>query len=595
MLRTTATAFLAALLGGSGMLCAVEFSLSGSIVGKVRSGSGTPQMGATVQLMNRHERVVRKAVTDLEGEFKFDSLPPDNYSIKVNLNTFVPARRSGVQVRAGVTSFLNIQLANLFSTIELVYTAPGQTTLLSDEWKWALRSNASTRPVLRYLPGQNPDWSSSRRQHATFSSTRGVVRVSAGDSGADLYGTSADLGTAFALATSLFGTNELRVSGNLGYATGSGTPTTGFRAGYSRTTGDSAAPNVELTVRQMSARSLAANGFLSNSSESPVLKTMSLKLSDRKEITEELSIDYGAMIESVVFLDRLNVLSPYARVNYELEDLGTVAVAYSSGAPALDLMETSFQGTIDPVLTDELAGLGVFPRVSLAGGNARVQRINTYEVGYQKRWGSRSVNASLFRDDVRDAAFLVGGATSAFAPSEMLPDISSNASILNVGRYQSLGYVVTLTEQFAEGWSVSAGGGASGSIKPGDPASAAADASDLRGNLTVANRAWAHARLSGVIPTSGTRFFAAYMLVPSGALATMHAYLTQNAQIIPGLNLQVRQPLPAFGGLPGRLEIAADLRNLLAEGYVPVTGPDGRALWLIPTPRALRGGVSFVF
>ncbi len=224
-----------ALLGGSVELHAIEYSLLGSIEGKVRNHNGEPQMGATVTLYNRNERPVRKALTNIEGEFRFASLPPEIYSVKVNLNTFVPASRSGVQVRAGASSFLNIQLANLFSSIELVYTAPGQTSLLSEDWKWTLRTNASTRPVLRILPGvalPNDGWSSSKRQMQPFSETRGLVRLSAGDNGSDPYGTTADLGTAFALATSLFGTSELRVSGNLGYASQSGTPTTGFRAAF---------------------------------------------------------------------------------------------------------------------------------------------------------------------------------------------------------------------------------------------------------------------------------------------------------------------------------------------------------------------------
>jgi hypothetical protein len=40
---------------------------------------------------------------------------------------------------------------------------------------------------------------------------------------------------------------------------------------------------------------------------------------------------------------------------------------------------------------------------------------------------------------------------------------------------------------------------------------------------------------------------------------------------------------------------SAELRNLLAQGYVPISTPDGRTLYLIQNPRALRGGLSFVF
>jgi hypothetical protein len=41
--------------------------------------------------------------------------------------------------------------------------------------------------------------------------------------------------------------------------------------------------------------------------------------------------------------------------------------------------------------------------------------------------------------------------------------------------------------------------------------------------------------------------------------------------------------------------MSAELRNLLAQGYLPVSSPDGRRLWLIQLPRAVRGGISFIF
>ena len=40
----------------------------------------------------------------------------------------------------------------------------------------------------------------------------------------------------------------------------------------------------------------------------------------------------------------------------------------------------------------------------------------------------------------------------------------------------------------------------------------------------------------------------------------------------------------------GRLEITADLRNLLAEGYLPLSSSNGRRALLLHTPRSVRGG-----
>jgi hypothetical protein len=45
----------------------------------------------------------------------------------------------------------------------------------------------------------------------------------------------------------------------------------------------------------------------------------------------------------------------------------------------------------------------------------------------------------------------------------------------------------------------------------------------------------------------------------------------------------------------GRLEITADLRNLLAQGYLPMSTPQGRRVLLLHSPRSLRGGFNFIF
>ena len=61
-----------------------------------------------------------------------------------------------------------------------------------------------------------------------------------------------------------------------------------------------------------------------------------------------------------------------------------------------------------------------------------------------------------------------------------------------------------------------------------------------------------------------------------------------------GLNLCVRQPIPTFFSLPWRMEASADLRNLLAQGYLPLSA-GGQRLLLVQTPRSVRGGLSFIF
>jgi len=57
----------------------------------------------------------------------------------------------------------------------------------------------------------------------------------------------------------------------------------------------------------------------------------------------------------------------------------------------------------------------------------------------------------------------------------------------------------------------------------------------------------------------------------------------------------VRQPLPSGSLLPGKIEVLVDLRNLLAQGYVPVLAPDGQSIYLVQSARSVRGGLAFTF
>lgn len=567
---------------------AVDFPLLGSIAGVVRDHRGALQMGASVLLLNRNERVILKTLSDSEGRFRFPSLPPDNYSVRVMLSSFVPAWRNMINVRPGTESFLNIQLANLFSSVELVYLSPPQGSLLTEDWKWTLRSANSIRPVLRFLPELSSQ-SSSRRPSLYNAPTRGLLTVSAGD-GSSLtpLGIGPDLGTAFAFATSVFGSRELTVSGNLGYASQAGIPTAGFSTRLSGAE-SSRAPDVELTVRQASVRPIAGNRLLTGAGEAPPLRTLSLKLADKTSITEEISIEYGALIEAVSYLDRISQFSPFARLTYDFGDSGALEIAYSRGAPAADLL---FRGPDSA--QEQLSALALFPRLSLASGHVRLQQNETLETGFRRSSGDWTYSGSVFIESVRNAAVSAAAPAGFYPSADLLPDIASNSSIFNAGAYETLGYIAALERRLAQGWTLGLSAGASDMLAAADSTLESNNPSELRSNLRPIRRPFASARMQGILPATGTRFNATYLWTTVGAMGPAHAWLTQRHQPLMGLTIQVRQPVPA-GGMPGRLEMTAEARNLMAQGYLPITTPDGRRLWLVQFPRSFRGGLSFIF
>jgi len=119
---------------------------------------------------------------------------------------------------------------------------------------------------------------------------------------------------------------------------------------------------------------------------------------------------------------------------------------------------------------------------------------------------------------------------------------------------------------------------------------------ELRSMIRNSRKHGATARVSATAPATGTHVVASYQWnsdrrsVMSGNL-----YSIDPLRPLSGLNVYVRQPLPRIPILPWRMEANADLRNMLAQGYLPFTMANGQRLLLVEAPRSFRGGLSFIF
>ncbi|MCS7023858.1 MAG: carboxypeptidase-like regulatory domain-containing protein [Bryobacteraceae bacterium] len=574
-----------------------QTSLTGSIAGVVRNAIGVPQMGATVTLFNRLERQVAKTLTSDQGTFQFDSLPADMYTVRVTLASFLPAVRSNIAVQPGIRQILSIQVAAMISSIELVYSLPIDKAMMSDDWKWTLRGSLATRPILRILgaSGKEDLWTWAKSGRGKFSQTRGAVLLSGGDAAVmPNLGSQPDLGTAFALATSFLGTNHLEVSGNVGYGAQTGVPSTGFRTAFSRSQGDSRSPELAITLRQISLSGRAGVGLLTGQSgAAPVLRTLSVGISDRLQLGDKTLLTYGSTLESVSFLERLNYVSPFARLQHRLERWGTFELGYSSGLPASELYRKA-NGDESSNLTDA-SSWASFPRVSLRDGDTRIQRAVNFELSYSKKLDGKKIMAAAYHESVNNAALLATSADGALQGSNLLPDLFSTASIFNGGRYKTLGFMAAFEQELSDKWSFTLAYANSGVLEASRDQLNSNDASELRNVLHTRQRHSAIVRLAAVLPASGTKISSHYHFMNGRSLTPGHFYMTQSLNLSQGWNFQVRQPLPSVSGMPGKIELTADIRNILAQGYQPVTLGNGRRVQLVHTPRALRGGLAFIF
>jgi hypothetical protein len=559
---------------------------SGQIIGEVKSGTGVAQMGASVFLYNRYDQLVRKVLSNDTGRFGFDGLTPDTYSIRVTLASYMPATLRNITVLAGAANLLEINLANVFSSIQLAPAGQARTALMSDDWKWVLRSSQATRPILRLV---EPTRAHPQEDEAEmFSDTTGMVRLSAGGANLQNGALQQDLGTAFAVETSVYGSTRVRVSGNLGYSAASGLPSAGFRTTYMRQRDGAPGPQTSLTVRQIYFPGSAGTNLNGNA---PVLRTASLSSIDSIELMDVLRFEYGANLESISLYGRMNYLSPFARATYNLGAAGALKVAFSSGSQPGELLARTSGAESD--LNQDLAALSLSSRLSRRDNQAHVERTETFEASYELVDGPRKWGMYAYRDDVTNAAFLMSGTVDFVGSSDLLPDLNSRGMIFNAGDFQRTGFAASLSQALGDRAEIGLAVGRGGALLADGKSMNAEDGDGVRSQIHRQQRAWVTVRASGSLPLTRTNLSTSYGWTDFRALTPTHISLTGQANQQVGLNVATRQPLPGFGGM--RMELNAEMRNVLAQGYLGVEASGGRRAVLTNSPRAVRGGVSFIF
>lgn len=576
-------------------LAAVAYGqVGGSVAGLVRNEAGSPQMGAAVDLLTKDGRVAQTVESDYRGWFQFTGLFPGTYSIEVRQASFAPAKKADLVVEPGVRTFLDISMRGLLASLQLSYGS--QVRDMSDRWKWILRAKYSRRNVLRFQPGRRDERDEFlRKLGGTFEDTRAYAEFSAGQ-GSRSNGLSSqrDLGTAFAVATSLFGNHDLTLSGNHGVgALDPQVGSTAFRTTYAKEIG-TAKPEVALTVRQMQASTAAAHGMFAAENESqsvPRLETLTLEFGDAVELTDSLRIEYGVLFESVKFVHRLHFASPHGKAVYELAPGREIAFSYASGVPTA----AGSRAGQDAALRRNVRQLGMFPRVAMVHGRPTVQRSEHVEAAYRQRFGKNLVEAAVYRDSIRDSAVAAAVPEGLYKSSDMVPDLRADTATLNAGHYRTPGARVSYARKIRDRLQAALGYGYSGVLSPSRQHLRTGMSDELRAILESQGAHLLMASVSAELPGAGTALTGSYQWSSRQSVLPADPYNDFASHSPPGLNLLLRQPLPIGGSVPGRFEASADFRNLLKTGYVPLQAPDGRVLSLLQAIRSYSGALSYIF
>ncbi len=533
----------------------------GVISGYVRDISGTPQMGAVVEIAGSAARTLT-VFTDGAGFYSATGLLPGLYSIKVWAPSFLPALQEKIGLQPGTSVHVNITLNTLLNAMRV---GPLRGTADDDGWKWTLRSVAN-RPVLRVF--DDPAATAELRERALKAS----LSFLAGSEAAG-YGSGSDMSTGFSLERSIFSVDRVGLSGNVGY--GDGLPAAVLRALYSHRLADGSSPSMAVTVRRFAPSDPNLHYA--------ALQALALTAGDDFAIGDVLEFKFGSELQTIQFLGHVTAFRPYGSVDVHASPNTVIEYDYATSLPSTRA-EKGFDST--PADLSEAN-----PRVSMANFATRLERAHHQELSVSRRIGKNNLQLAAFSDRVANTALTGTGGVTA-AGGFLLPDVYSGTFTYAGDALDTRGMRVVLERKFSSDLTATldyAYGGVLDLTKPD------VELQDAAQWITTQRRHALAAKLSGAVPRTHTRWIASYRWVNGAGLTPVDMFNASPGQSDPFLNLFIRQPIPTLGFLPAHMEALVDLRNLLAQGYVPVVGQDGQTVYFVQAARSVRGGVSITF
>jgi hypothetical protein len=537
----------------------------GAIAGYVRDVSGVPQMGAVVEILNSAAHTLT-VFTDGAGYYSATGLLPGFYTVKVSAPSFLPALRERIGLRPGATLSVNVTLKTLLGVLDV---GPIRTTPDDDDWKWTLRSVAN-RPVLRIF--SDPNAIPEKQDHEL----RGTLSFLAG-SAAGGYGSGSDMSTGFTLERPVFSAGLIGLSGNVGY--GVSAPAAVLRTSYAHRLPDGSGPSFAMSVRRFA----PSDPNLHNAA----LQALALSAGDDLALNDVVELKFGSELQTIQFLGRVNDIRPYGFLDIHLSPNTVLEYDYTTSLPS-----DPIQREVASSSSSSSAESGDDnPRVSVANFVTKLERDNHQELSVSRRMGATNLQLAAFSDRVGNTALTGMGEVTA-ASGFLLPDVYSGTFSYTGNRMDTNGLRLVLQRKLCSDLTATldyAYGGALSLATPDIPLE------NAQPFITTHRRHAAAAKFSGTIPHARTRWIASYRWVSGQALTPVDMFNASAGQSDPYLNFFIRQPIPSLGFLPGHMEAIIDIRNLLAQGYVPVIGQDGQTVYLVQAARSVRGGVAFTF
>jgi Carboxypeptidase regulatory-like domain len=564
----------------------------GRVSGTVTDAVGNPLMGATVLLAGSGVegageigKSVGHVFTDAHGDFSIEHVVPGWYSLQVISPIRLPALRTGVRVRPDETTEESFALGDVFSRIRWQDPKP-HFRAWGDEWKWVLRTSASTRSVLRFEKTDGAHQQAAKRPPLPG---RRVVAMLPGSAKGDALAADPGMGTVVAYLHPLDENSDVLVAGSMsGNNVGGSSFTTAYRKGLLKKNRQ----EITLAVHRLNLEnglpvSLPVHSGLTDS------EGMVFRYTQTRQLSNALTVTAGVEVHYLNSVQNARTAHPQVDLAYRLNP-GT-------------LLTLSF-GTLDgdeaPTLLDRISELNAFPRITLRNHRPLLEDATHAEFRFERNLGPASrIEIAAYHDAFRDVAVWgIGGIQNldniAMGGNALLKSGGSTA-VLNGGQYGSsgvraayereLGHHTQMGVMYAFGGALAVGPG--GSSFEAAPFNAESLPSLLRSEFTQSFSGKFSARMPGI----GTQIITTYTWLPAGRVTVVDPYGQSRMEFQPFLGLEIRQPLPKIDALPVRIVAMADFRNLLGQGSVAVAQSSGRPIFLTPAYRTVRGGFAVQF
>ena len=545
----------------------------GSISGLVCDSSGTPQIGAEVQLLRPDLTVIASVYTNSSGHFILSSILPGRYAVKAMGAWFLPSLREDVRVRTN--TIVNLTLNTLYEAMQWLPAEPRAGNAQKDDWAWTLRS-ASNRPLLRWLEDGplvvvSDGSGSHRRLKARL--------VATGQEG--VFGESGERISA-AVEETPSNSRELLAHVEFAPDTDAGMESMlGFRQ-------DLGFAGSVQSVAAVALHPEMAAGGADGLDEAAVRTWETIHLGD--EFDAEVGSNEVLGRLSSPSSETLTAMLPFASVGW-LD--GNSAIRYR--------MTTLLSSAHNSEGAEDTQAQTWLPALSARNGALEIEHGRHQELGWERRTDLSGVSVMVFADRIDNPVIEAMGHFVAGDPDAKTVLFDPMSGLLHAAgpEFSTAGVAATFEQRlpggnhfrlgYANGDALQLAAVQTTSASSSRPVSMAQVLAGLHPRRTQAYTL----SLSGTLEGTGTRWRASYRWQPEETV-TQVAPSAQNAAE-PYLNLHLRQPIHLRGDSQSSFEAVLDVRNLLAQGYRPYLLSDGSLLIFAQDQRGIRAGLAFSF